>query len=324
MNDEDFNCVEQPDVDRKMSLIEGLRNRRKWQGNRSKDLSCVADQEPTDVEKRTAKHKKGRKNLPFFRGKQVASATKEDRAIVVGFCICNPHEGSKLNYRQVRAPMGGGIRHLRVNRNTKKVEWNAMISSLFFPDGRSCHGRIEEYLVDIGTDVHGTQLMRENETVEDIIKRLGLKHLRCYLLARKLKSDSSDSLESLPEMIPSPCSNRQIAADVATNDVQVDSGVQVTQSMLVLNEGKVLMSEQCDSEQISIDILTPGCGQDVAGVPCMSEATATEPGPSVSQLEPVDIPNIYLVEDYLARECPIYPHNLSNKNVESRWTPRTC
>ena len=44
------------------------------------------------------------------------------------------------------------------------------------------------------TDVNGTQLKYEMESVEQVTERLGLKHLRCYLLAKERRNDmSSDS-----------------------------------------------------------------------------------------------------------------------------------
>lgn len=101
---------------------------------------------------------------------------------MVGFAIYN---SLLKKYRQVRAPMGGGIRYPRVEKNTTKAELLRIVCPLFFPNGKNCHGEVTNFSFDIATDVHGTQLMHV-ESVEDIMERLGLKHFRCYLLAKRI------------------------------------------------------------------------------------------------------------------------------------------
>lgn len=39
-----------------------------------------------------------------------------------------------------------------------------------------------------------------DESVEDIMERFGLKHFRCYLLAKQQKDNNSDSRDSLPDL----------------------------------------------------------------------------------------------------------------------------
>ena len=111
----------------------------------------------------------------------------------------DPTNGSGSKYRQIRAPMRGGIRHPSVRKNTTKQELVKQIHPLFFPDGMNCFGPVHKFKFDISKDVHGRQLMHECETVEDLIKRLRVKHLRCYLLAKEIHCESlnSDSLESV-------------------------------------------------------------------------------------------------------------------------------
>lgn len=107
---------------------------------------------------------------------------------MVGFAI---FDSSAKAYRQIRAPLGGGTRYARVNKNTRKDVLIRIICPLFSPDGKNCHGNINDYSFDISMDVHGTQLM-QNESIEDITRRLGLKHVRCYLLAKCQVEDSPD------------------------------------------------------------------------------------------------------------------------------------
>ena len=129
----------------------------------------------------------------------------------MGFCIYEKN-GTESKYeknQQVRAPMGEGIRNITINKTATKSELMDKISVLFFPDGKNGHGDVKVFYPDVSTDVHGSQLVHKNETVQELIERLGLKHLRCYLLAKevvsdKYNSDSSlqDSLEDLPDMFP--------------------------------------------------------------------------------------------------------------------------
>ena len=79
----------------------------------------------------------------------------------------------------------------------------------FFPIEKTGHGDVKDFYLDVSTDVHGSQLVHKNETVQELIERLGLKHLRCYLLAKEVVSDEynsdsslQDSLEDLPDMFP--------------------------------------------------------------------------------------------------------------------------
>ncbi|XP_078333019.1 uncharacterized protein LOC111100619 isoform X2 [Crassostrea virginica] len=165
--------------ERKFALIESLRKRMGVP-----NLSSVSD---TD-DKGVTISKRKRYTIPrkCKTVKQAEAASKPDRALVVGFAIYEPtHEG----YRQIRAPLGGGIRYPRVNKDTKKDELIRIITPLFFPGGKNCHGKMDDYTFDISTDVHGAQLMQD-ESIEDTMLRLGLKHFRCYLLARCQREDS--------------------------------------------------------------------------------------------------------------------------------------
>ena len=98
----------------------------------------------------------------------------------------------------------GGIRYPRVIglKETTKEELMKIIKPLFFPDGKSCHGEVDDFILDIATDVKGTQLMHDHESVALVMKRLKTKHFRCHLLAKAVdvNSDSSLADEGIPCM----------------------------------------------------------------------------------------------------------------------------
>lgn len=174
------------DNERKLALIDSLRKRMGVP-----NMSDTDDEETTIGKKRPYSFSR-----KFKKRKQAEIASKPDRAIVVGFAI---FDSSAKAYRQIRAPLGGGTRYARVNKNTRKNELIKIICPLFFPDGKNCHGNINDYSFDISTDVHGTQLM-QNESIEEITRRLGLKHFRCYLMAKCQAEDFPDDENNQTEV----------------------------------------------------------------------------------------------------------------------------
>lgn len=174
------------DNERKLALIDSLRKRMGVP-----NMSDTDDEETTIGKKRPYSFSR-----KFKKRKQAEIASKPDRAIVVGFAIL---DSSAKAYRQIRAPLGGGTRYARVNKNTRKNELIKIICPLFFPDGKNCHGNINDYSFDISTDVHGTQLM-QNESIEEITRRLGLKHFRCYLMAKCQAEDFPDDENNQTEV----------------------------------------------------------------------------------------------------------------------------
>lgn len=174
------------DNERKLALIDSLRKRMGVP-----NMSDTDDEETTIGKKRPYTFSR-----KFKKRKQAEIASKPDRAIVVGFAI---FDSSAKAYRQIRAPLGGGTRYARVNKNTRKNELIKIICPLFFPDGKNCHGNINDYSFDISTDVHGTQLM-QNESIEEITRRLGLKHFRCYLMAKCQAEDFPDDENNQTEV----------------------------------------------------------------------------------------------------------------------------
>jgi hypothetical protein len=183
---------------KKSALIESLRSRMGIAGQSDSDDDIPKLHAPR---KRNVKKTKRLQRVKLQEGmavenKQAVNASKPDRALIVGFAI---YDFSSHKYRQIRAPMGGGIRYPRVPKNIKKEELLEIVRPLFFPDGINMHGSVNDYDFNIATDVHGTHMM-QNETIEEITVMLKLKHFRCYLLAKKSEAkhgslDNKDNLQ---------------------------------------------------------------------------------------------------------------------------------
>ena len=81
--------------------------------------------------------------------------------------------------------MGGGIRY---PKEATKEELMNIIKPLFFPDGE-----VDDFIFDIATDVKGTQLMHDHESVALVMKHLKTTHFRFYLLAKAVDVNSDSS-----------------------------------------------------------------------------------------------------------------------------------
>ena len=194
--------------ERKMALLESMRSRMSMPNKRTIPVDDGTPNEETAARGAATSRPTGEKgrrkkgiqtSLPpkCTSTQQAHIASKDDYAILVGFAIYETPNG---RYRQVRSPMVGGIRYPRVAKEISKEELMCTIKPLFFPDGKSCHGEIDDFTFDIATDVKGAQLMHDGESVAMVMKRLKTKHFRCYLLAKAVdvNSDSSLADEGIP------------------------------------------------------------------------------------------------------------------------------
>lgn len=152
--------------------------------------------------------------------KQSLAASKEDCAVTVGLCI-----SSGESFKQVRAPLGGGIRQIRVSKTIRKKELIQKVKPFFFPNGKNCKGSADDFVFDLATDVTGTQRMNEDDSVQEVVQRLGLKHLRCYLLA---SSENIDSSEELPDVMSD-------VSDLASTSHERNTATQ-SEDVIVVNE----------------------------------------------------------------------------------------
>ena len=87
------------------------------------------------------------------------------------------------SYKQVRQRVGGGVRHLTVDRNMRMSEVLQYALETFFPGGNSQRGSAEEFHVEL-KDFQG-QDVNLSRTVIDLYNDSKLKLMRVYLYTRR-------------------------------------------------------------------------------------------------------------------------------------------
>ena len=116
--------------ERKMALLESMRSRMSMPNKRTIPVDDGTPNEETAARGAATSRPTGEKgrrkkglqtSLPpkFTSTQQAHIASKDDYAILVGFAIYETPNG---RYRQVRSPMGGGIRYPRVAKEISKEE----------------------------------------------------------------------------------------------------------------------------------------------------------------------------------------------------------
>ena len=217
----------------KLALISSLQKRMKWQGNQDGDNDT------------TNSKKKGKTTMKLFEStassssqqtsvtaseKQAKKASKEDLASLIGISLYDPShcKGKNYQYRQIRSPNDGGNRFPRVNKFFKKAELLHQVIPLFFPNGKNCHGNVEEFTFDISTDVHGTQLVQDDEIMDDMVKRMGLKHVRCYLLARTVapadnEQNTQDAVQTVRKRKKVSRATSTVVSEQPITDIAIQS-----------------------------------------------------------------------------------------------------
>ena len=101
--------------------------------------------------------------------------------------------------KQVRSRRGGGTRKVLVDCATTMGELMNVAKNLFFPNGVSAEGRVEDFAISMaGFD--GNSLSLEL-TVEELYNQTKVKLLRIYMLSEK--NDVSVSFSLLEESLPS-------------------------------------------------------------------------------------------------------------------------
>lgn len=107
-------------------------------------------------------------------------------------------------FKQVRAAQGGGTRHLTADRNTRVEELHEMARNLFFPDGYSRQGYLENFSTTM-RDVSGIEILGTS-TIHEQYQERKVKMLRIYLFIRPKNEvldscDAQQSDDNLPEML---------------------------------------------------------------------------------------------------------------------------
>ncbi|XP_039889513.1 uncharacterized protein LOC120734645 [Simochromis diagramma] len=123
---------------------------------------------------------------------------KTCRKIEIGWLHLSSNE-----YRQVRTRNGGGTRHATVEKTTTVAKILEMGKDLFFPDGYSPKGRVEDFVLDV-CDFKRT-LIALDDTVGKLYEQTKLKLLRFYICTKDetlLTVQSTPHMQSIQEEAP--------------------------------------------------------------------------------------------------------------------------
>ncbi|KAF6729949.1 hypothetical protein FQA47_008711 [Oryzias melastigma] len=110
-------------------------------------------------------------------------ASKETRRMEMGWL--NFSDG---NYHQVRAKHGGGTRHLCVQKTVTMEELLETGKDLFFSNGHSTKGPVDDFVFDIRDFSH--KIVPPGCTVNELYEQTKIKMLRIYLCTQKKDEDS--------------------------------------------------------------------------------------------------------------------------------------
>jgi len=105
------------------------------------------------------------------------NAERKERRIELGWLVMDD------DYRQVKEPKGGGVKHLKVSSHCLVNSLLDNAKSLFFPDGIAKKGEvIEAYDFSLIDSSH--KAIDEMYTVSDLYEKLKVKILRLYMVTK--------------------------------------------------------------------------------------------------------------------------------------------
>ena len=107
-----------------------------------------------------------------------ASRTKPTRMVEIGWL-----DFSVNGYHQVRARNGGGTRHMPLDKTTTMEEILQLAKGLFFPNGNSTKGPIEDFTFSVSD--FKRKLLCPHVTVGEMYEQTKLKLLRFYLCSKE-------------------------------------------------------------------------------------------------------------------------------------------
>lgn len=121
-------------------------------------------------------------------------AAKDTRRVEIGWL--HFHNGT---YHQVRTKNGGGTRHLSVQKTVTMGDLLEIGKGLFFPNGQSAKGSVEDFEFDIRDFSHNP--VPPEATVSQLYEQSKLRLLRIYTSSQAknvsvILSDSSSDFES--------------------------------------------------------------------------------------------------------------------------------
>lgn len=122
------------------------------------------------------------------------NATKENRRVEMGWLHFN--NGA---FHQVRTRHGGGTRHLTVQKDATMRELVEIGKNLFFPNGRSPKGSVEDFFFDVRDFSH--EIVPLECTVIQLYEQTKIRMLRIYTCSREKDktspaADLSDDVSS--------------------------------------------------------------------------------------------------------------------------------
>lgn len=170
---------------------------------------------------------------------------KISRKIEIGWLHFNGEE-----YHQVRTRYGGGTRHPTVDKATTVSEILEMGKELFFPDGNSTKGAVEDFLFDV-CDFKRNPIPLD-ETVGNLYEKTKMKLLRFYICTREETASTVQSSSELNE-----CGERLVSEDFSVSiherDLQLtDNGSQDSDDFIPYPEEPGDSSDSDTTEQVRV------------------------------------------------------------------------
>lgn len=113
-------------------------------------------------------------------------AAKSTRRIELGWMM---DEGNGVKH--LRSKSGGGTRHLTVGKLTTVSELERIARELFFPDGFSQRGNVNDFFF-VMTNFDGMEISDVHVTIEMLYEKSKQKMLRLYLRSTKKTADEDE------------------------------------------------------------------------------------------------------------------------------------
>lgn len=130
------------------------------------------------------------------------NAVSQKRRFEIGWKDLN-----EKGFTQVRQQRGGGTRHLTLNKAATMSEIKDIGTKLFFPNGKSMLGKVEEFEVTLRD--HQDETLDPALTLLEVIERFKLKMLRIYICTKRVEesddvpgSSSNTTTHTVPASLP--------------------------------------------------------------------------------------------------------------------------
>ncbi|KAL3861531.1 hypothetical protein ACJMK2_007560 [Sinanodonta woodiana] len=199
------------------------------------------------------------------------NAKKVQRRLEVGWLDFDPVTES---YKQVKTASGGGTRQLKLDLHITMAELLETAKILFFPNGESMQGKLDEFTFDI-SDFSKCSISQE-KTLEEVYNETKMKLLRVYMAttrrcasvgnAETKDNESSDistnkeatevqrdiHLGQLLEL------GRESSMDEVSNDSSFDNALQLSPEKIPLSHDMpTYCHSQDDSSEVMFSYLMP-------------------------------------------------------------------